>query len=253
MPLWNRNTALWPLLGAMAAALAAVPAHSQDGSAPPPLYSVELAWDYSSRYLFRGIDVQEGRPTSTPHLIVRRGGLAAYYYGYSGDLGEDGPAYEEHDFGLDYTWTRDRLSLILGAVAYTYGQPADFDDTTEVYGLASLDVLLEPTLSLYWDVDLYGGGYASFGLAHDLPLVGERLTLGLSTTLGYDLGYYSDIYATGLGQGWNDLLLGADLSWEVHGPLAVHLGVQRSIALEVLDAAGQEDETVYTVGTALSF
>jgi hypothetical protein len=238
---------------ALAAALLWAPAAgAQEPESGRPALGLELGFDYSSRYVFRGLDLLEGQPTPALRLEVSRGGLFAYYYSYRSRLGEGGPDYEEHDFGLEYTRTRGKLALTFGGFAYTYRRPRDYEDTVEVYGVAGLEVPLAPTLSIYYDTRAEGG-YASLGVSRALPLVPDRLELGLSSTLGYDLGYYSVELDTGRSHGWNDLLLVADLAWNLTGHFAVHAAAQRSIALTVLDAVGQPDESIYTLGATFTF
>ena len=216
-------------------------------------FSLEVGFDHSSRYIFRGVDLLEGRGTPVPRLSVSRGKLTGYYYGYISEIGDAGPDYEEHDFGVEYAASAGRLSLTLGSVAYTYRKPLDYEDELEVYAIAGVEAPLSPTLTVFYDAKGFGGGYASLAVSHDFALVGDRLGLGLSTALGYDLGYYSDVYGEGPGSGLNDLLLGADLSWRALDALSFHVLVQRAIALDVMDEIGQKDQTLYTFGTALNF
>ena len=232
-----------------AAALWSAPA----ARAEEPGVELEVGFDYSGRYIFRGVDLLGRRPALLPRLTVTRGGLSAYYEGYGGEIGRGGPDYEEHDFGIEYGLTAGRLSLTLGSVAYTYRKPVDYEDELEIYAISGLDVPLSPALSVYYDAKGFGGGYASLEVSHELPLVADRLSLGLAGSLGYDLGYYSDVYGTGPSRGWNDARLGADLAWQAFPAVSFHLLAERSIALDVMDAVGERDQTFYTVGTALSF
>lgn len=233
----------------VAAALGGVP----EARAQAPGVEIEAGFEYSGRYIFRGVDLLARRPALLPRLTVSRGGLSAYYEGYGGEIGRGGPDYEEHDFGIEYGLSAGRLSLTLGSVAYTYQKPVDYEDELEIYAIAGLDVLFSPALSVYYDAKGFGGGYASLELGHDLPILSDRLSLGLAGSLGYDLGYYSDVYGTGPGRGWNDLRLGAGLSWQAFPALSFHLMAERSIALDVMDAVGERDQTFYTAGTAVSF
>lgn len=229
------------LLGSLAA-----PARAQESD-----FGLEMGVDYSSRYLFRGLDLLDGEPTPVPRILVSKSGFTAYFYGYYGKMGRGGPDYEEHDFGLEYAAEAGPVALTLGSVTYTYSNPRDWEDEVEVYAIAGLPgVLLEPTLSVYYDAKGFDAGYASLGVGHSFPLAGDRLSLGLSTSLGYDLGYNSQQFDIDQSRGFNDVLLGADLAWTVFGGVSLHVLVQRSIGLDVLDAAGQGDETVVSVGTA---
>lgn len=217
-----------------------------------PSYELEVGYEYSNRYIFRGVDLLDGEPTPTSRVIFTKGGLSTYYYGYFGHIGYGGPDLEEHDFGADYTFTRGKLGLTLGGVAYTYRQPSDWEDTTEVYAIASLDVMLAPTFTAAQEIES-GGRYLSLGVSHELPLWRDCLTLGLGTTVAYDMGYWSEEFELEQRRGWSDLLLRTSLTWKVAGALYAYASVQQSVSLEVLDAAGQEDETTYAVGAMLDF
>lgn len=238
------------LLGILAISLGG--ASSARAQATEPGYEVEVGYEYSNHYIFRGVDLLVGEPTPTPRVIFKRGGLSTYYYGYSGHIGNGGPELEEHDFGADYTFTRGKLGLTLGGVAYTYRKPREWEDTNEIYAVASLDVRLAPTFTAAQGLES-GGRYFSLGVSHELPLWRDRLTLGLGTTVAYDVGYWSEEFELEQRGGWSDLLLRAGLNWKVAGALYASASVQRSVSLEVLDAAGQEDETTCSVGLMLDF
>lgn len=239
-------------LCAVATALAGVCAVQAQEQETGLGFELELGYEYSNLYIFRGVDLLEGEATPTPRVIFGKGGFSAYYYGYYGDVGRGGPDLEEHDFGADYTFTRGRLDLTVGAVAYTYRKPLDWGNTTEAYVAASLDVPLAPTLTVAREFES-GGRYLSVGVSHELPLWRDRLTLGLASTVGYEIEYWSEEFELDRRQGWSDLLLRTDFIWKVAGPWQAYVAVQHSMPLEILDAAGQEEETFYTVGTMLGF
>ena len=67
------------------------------------------------------------------------------------------------------------------------------------------------------------------------------------------MGYWSEAFKLEQRRGWSDLLFRTDLTWKVAGPLYAYASVEQSVSLEVLDAAGQEDETTYSIGTKLDF
>jgi hypothetical protein len=212
-----------------------------------PSYEIEVGSEYSNHYIFRGVDLLDGEPVPASRVIFTKGGLSASYYYSFGHVGSAGPDLEEHDFGADYTFTWRKLGLTLGGVAYTFRQPRDWEDTTEIYAITSLDVMLAPTFTAAQELES-GGRYLSLGVSHELPLWHDRLTLGLGTTVGYDVGYWSEEFELEQRRGWSDLLLRTDINWKVAGALYACASVQRSVSLEVLDAAGQEDETTYSVG-----
>lgn len=212
-------------------------------------WSLGIGYDYYSKYVFRGIDLLDGEPVHNPYVFFGAGGFSAYYYGYYGDIGENGPRYEEADFGLDYTFSLgDKASLKVGALTYQYLNDDSGSDTSEAYAALSFDVPLKPTLTYNYDFDVFDGGYAALGVSHSVPL-GGTLSLGLSAALGVDFGY-NDPESSG---DLNDLLLGVDLPWQVSDKVLLHARYQRSVALQVLDDIGQDDVSIVTVGGSVTF
>jgi hypothetical protein len=257
---WTSRITQTPPVAACALALLLVlpaVAGADDGAeegAAAKRWGVQVATDSASAYWFRGIDVLAKDPVLVPHATATFGSFSAYWWGYKENAGEDRTDYFENDFGLDYTFSPiDVLSLTLGALTYTYVDPEDVADTTEVYAVAALHGPLSPKLSLYYDVDLYDAGYASLGVSHGFALR-EGLTLTPSATYGQNLEWTEKALASTRSPTTqpNDLLLGADFAW-TRGSLGLHATAQRSIALAALEALGQEDFSIYTLGGSYSF
>lgn len=90
------------------------------------------------------------------------------------------------DVTLDYsTMVRSQL-LSAGLVAYIYRDSPSVgpDDTFEVYVSDAVDVLLLPSLTLYYDFSDIKGFYGTFSLAHSFELVEETLNLDFKVSLG---------------------------------------------------------------------
>ncbi len=212
-------------------------------------WSLDLGYDHASRYMFRGVDLLDGEPYESPYVTWTVGDFSLYYSGYYGKVGKGGPRYEEADVGADYTFKLgESVSLTTGAIAYLYPKEDSGTDTTELYATLAVDTFLAPTVSVYWDVDAYDGGYASFGLSHSVPL-GSRLSVELSAAVGLDFGYNDPDTSGDL----NDVLLGVSLPWQLGEHFYLKASAQRSIALSVLDDLGQDDVSFYTVGGGFSF
>jgi hypothetical protein len=94
-----------------------------------------------------------------------------------------------------------KATLTGGIVGYIYpndltdesngGLNTDFN-TWEVYAKAELDVLLAPTLQVFYDIDKIDGAYLEASVAHSLPL-GEKLTLDLGALAGFSAGQDADL------------------------------------------------------------
>ena len=245
--------------------LVAAPGSAQEEKA----WSLELGVDYSTHYLFRGVPLLGDNEVLTPHVSFGLGGFSAYYYGYYGEIPADFTAsgneetYREDDFGADYTFSiGEKFSLTLGAVAYQYSglveEQYGFLDTYELYGSASWDVLLAPTISYWQDMDAVEGGYLQIGISNSWP-AGDKVSFDFSAALGLDFGYNLNAGladALGLDESsgdLNDVLLGLDVPVQVNDWFSFHAMVQQSIALDVLDDIGVDDETTFTGGVGFTF
>ncbi len=85
-------------------------------------------------------------------------------------------------------------------------------DTREVYVSVSADILLSPTISLYYDVDEIKGFYASLGISHGFALM-EKLSLDLGASIGAANHKYNEGYFGEDKHALNDLNLSASLAY----------------------------------------
>jgi hypothetical protein len=232
-------------------------------------WSLDVGADYSTRYMFRGVSLLGDNEVIAPNVTFSVGNFNVYYYGYFGDVPPDFTAsgnelsYHEDDIGADYTFALgDKFGLTLGAVSYMYSSKVEEDygfvDSYELYAIASFDVPLAPTISYYQDMDAVEGGYASFGISHSTPL-GSKASLDFSAAVGFDFGYNlgrgvaEDLGLEESNGDLNDLLVGVDIPIQINDWFAVHAQVQQSIALDVLDDLGVDDETFFTGGVSFTF
>jgi hypothetical protein len=232
-------------------------------------WSLDVSVDYFDHYMFRGVPLLGDNEVLNPHVTYSMGNFNAYYYGYLGDVPADftvsgeTASYHEDDFGADYTFALgEKFGLTLGIVSYMYSNEVTdeygFEDTYELYAIASWDVPLTPTISYYRDMDAVKGGYASVGISHSFPL-GEKASLDFAASVGFDFGYnLPDSYAADLGLDksngdLNDALIGLTVPVQVNDWFGFHVTAQESIALDVLDDIGVDDETIFSGGVSFTF
>jgi hypothetical protein len=106
------------------------------------------------KYLWRGIDLSDSTAVTQGAVEVSAGGFTLGAWG-NAQLEDDG-AYQggeinEVDITLDYTLdVNDLLSVSVGNITYVL---EDLGDTNEAYVGATINTLLSPTLTAYWDWD----------------------------------------------------------------------------------------------------
>ncbi len=242
---------LLPVVALSLALGLASPARAQDGKT----WSFEAAVDYSSLYLFRGVNLLgEGQSVFSAHAGVEKGIVSLLYDGYRGRFDKDGASgrYEEHDVLIQATvQLGEELYLSLGVTGFDYGPAATeglgFRDTWELSGTFTWDVFLHPTVSYNQDVAAIEGGYGTIGLEHTVDL-GPKAGIDLAASLGIDNGY------NGPRKGQvNDFLLRAT-GWADLGPhVSARFEVRYSIAGPALGSLEQGDETILGAGLTASF
>jgi hypothetical protein len=229
----------------------AFPARAQDGKA----WSFEAALDYSSVYLYRGVNLLGGgQGVFSAHAGIERGIVSLLYDGYRGRFDKDGASgrYDEHDVLIQATVKLgDDVYLSLGVTGLDYGpavtEGLGFRDTWELGGTFTWDVFLHPTIAYSQDVAALDGGYGTIGLEHTIGL-GPKAGIDLAASLGIDNGY------NGPRKGQvNDILLRAT-GWADLGPhVSARLEVRYSIAGPALGSLEQGDETILGAGLTASF
>lgn len=175
-----RSLTLATALAAVFFTLAPVAAEAEgaDGTAS---FSAAVA----SRYVWRGQTLSEGLVVQ-PTVGFTLGGFGANLWTNvdldNDEEDDDGIVMNETDLTLSYSMPIGPVNATAGFIHY------DFDgaDTQEIYLTCALATLLNPTLSLYYDIDDGDGGFAVLGASHAFPVGPVSLTAGAS--LGFNLG-----------------------------------------------------------------
>jgi len=253
----------------LALAACALFALAPAASAQEKSWSLDVSADYFDHYIFRGVPILGDNEVLVPHVTYSMGNFNAYYYGYFGDVPADftfsgeTASYHEDDFGADYTFAlNEKFGLTVGIVSYMYSSEVTndygFEDTYELYAIAAWDVALAPTISYYQDMDAVEGAYASLGISHSFPM-GEKASLDFAASVGFDFGYnLTEGYAADLGLDesngdLNDVLIGLSVPVQINDWFGFHVTAQESIALDVLDDIGVDDETIFSGGVSFTF
>lgn len=256
-------------ISCLALAACALVALAPAASAQEKSWSLDVSADYFDHYMFRGVPLLGDNEVLVPHVTYSMGNFNAYYYGYFGDVPADltysgnTASYHEDDFGADYTFALgEKFGLTVGIVSYMYSSETTndygFEDTYELYAVAAWDVALAPTISYYQDMDAVEGAYATLGISHSFPM-GSKASLDFAASVGFDFGYNlgsevaSDNDLEESNGDLNDVLIGLSVPVQVNDWFGFHITAQESIALDVLDDLGYEDETVFSGGVSFTF
>ncbi len=202
------------------------------------------------KYLWRGFDLSDGRPVIQGGADLSSGGFTLSYWSNwqlkSSDNISSGEATET-DIILDYS--RDFGELLSVSVGDIWYQLDGIEDTNELYVSATVNTLLSPTLSMYWDWDACeeDGLYFTLGVSHSLDLM-EGLALNLGALVSYN--QHSD-YAVGDYSGFHNYELSAGLDYALTDALTVSPSFTFSSGID--DDAKEAIDTEILAGVNLSF
>lgn len=165
------------LLAAVAAAFVAL----------PPAFAANTSAGASmgvySSYVWRGITVHKEAAVQ-PSVSL---GYEGFGINLWSDWDSDTRELVETDLTLDYAFSVQKLGLDAG---YIYYGLEGLADTQEFYVSASYDTLLNPSLTLYWDVDEGDGGFLVASVGHSIKLQGrlEGAAVNLGASASANLG-----------------------------------------------------------------
>jgi len=196
----------------------------------PALATIEVEGDayvgVYDKYLWRGFDLSNGQPVAQGGVDISALGFTLSYWsnvqlsnGNTADIDWlDGDEVTETDITLDYTHDFGPVSVSVGDIYYNFNVPGN---THEVYLGLTADVLLAPSLKIYYDWDIANeldmdGLYYSLGVSHSFDLM-EKISLGLGATANYNdespfVGEYSD---------WHNYELSASIDYAVTDQISV--------------------------------
>jgi hypothetical protein len=182
--------------------------------AAPALAQWSFQIDTVSRYIWRGFDLfapDNGAFQPSATYTFGDSGLSANVW-TSFALG-DRSIYrydDEIDVTLTYVIpTSDRFDLSVGLIHYGWYFDRNFalktSTTQELFLTAGWpQAPLRPSLSLYYDVNMGSGLYASLKVGQDIRLA-EKLAVTVTASIGYNSRQWIE------GSGFSDLTLGASL------------------------------------------
>lgn len=224
--------------------------------------------DIVSEYVWRG-QLLTDEPVIQPYVEVSSGGLCLNIWSSidttdTNEVGNETYRIQEVDYTLSYGGTVTEGLDMEGGVIYYDFPGTGFDATQEAYVSASLsDILLTPSLTVYYDFDEVEGIYANAGIGHAFEL-SERLSLSLSGSLGwgdkdYNMGYFtvddSGLNDTVDDSGLNDLAISTSLDYEVNETFSMSFFLAHSELVDgdVEDAVNDSGITTGGIGFYFSY
>ena len=164
----------------------------------------EITVDYGSAYIWRGqvlnsaAVIQPGMTVTTPVGVW----LNAWGNVDATKKNELAGKFNEVDLTAAYTLPLEGpVAVDLGAINYLFpyhseqGEDA-LDETSELFASLGLDVLLAPTLAVYYDIDEIQGAYVNAGIGHSYAAT-EKVSLDAGLAVGwgsskYNAGYFDE-------------------------------------------------------------
>ena len=179
----NFNKTKKLITGIVAASLlfaAGIPAAMAEEEMPTAEASVSI---YSA-YIWRGFGLSDDSMVIQPSMTVGYKGFAMNLWGNldTDYYAENTTKYNETDITLSYDGAYEKLGYGVGYIYYALDAA---DDTQEIYGTLSYDIMLSPTLTFYYDVDHFSGAYyATFDISHSFTIA-ENYVLDLGALVSY--------------------------------------------------------------------
>jgi uncharacterized protein (TIGR02001 family) len=209
---------------------------------------------FYDKYLWRGFDLSGSMPVSQGGVDVTMGAFTVSYWSnmqLKNDSGEGFDAGEitETDITLDYSRDiNDLVSISLGNIFYALD---GLEDTNELYLTTSLNVLLAPSVTVYydWDKAKKNGLFFALGIGHTFELM-DKLSISPGLTVTYN--DESD-YAVGNYKGWHNVESGFTVDYALTEDIALAASFQSSTGLCDDAKKAIDTETVAGLSATLSF
>ena len=161
----------------------------------------EVTVDFASKYIWRGQNLDDDA-VFQPSIGAGYGDFTATIWGNLELTNMNGNSdFSELDYSLDYSTAMPGIEGIgysLGVIYYDFPGTAT-PDTTELYWALNFDLLLNPSVTVYHDMDEAEGTYVSLGIGHSFEQIAELtadVTVGMDVgaSLGWGCGSYDKYY-----------------------------------------------------------
>jgi hypothetical protein len=197
----KKNRRIWACIAAATVIFAGYSVVLAEDEAKPAAEEVSkpsaaLDLGVFSQYIWRGFELSHNSIVIQPSVTL---GYEGFSFNVWGNMDTDQhirgsddstSKYTETDLTLSYAKTLGPVKLTGGYIYYALaGTPeTGSQDTQELFVSATLNTILNPTLSVYRDIANLPAWYINFGISHSQPIY-DKITLDLGASAGY---YYSE-------------------------------------------------------------
>jgi opacity protein-like surface antigen len=213
-----------------------------------------------NKYLFRGIDLSNNKWVSQFGADLSYKGFTLSYWsnlltkGFDGNpVGFKAGDITETDITLNYAFTP--IELLTFNVGNTFYSLEGLNDTNELYVKTTLNTLLSPTLSVYWDYDEanYAGLFYTLSVGHSFELA-KKLGLNLGALISYNQSNWSTS-GNVEDNTWHNYELSAGLNYSITDKLGASASYTYSNALshKAREVSTVSDESLYGFKVAYNF
>ena len=225
----------------------------------------DLTLDLYSAYVWRGCVVND-RPVWQPAgtLAYETGDYGTFLAGVWANFdmtkrnkAHTGGGLNEIDYTANYSIDVADFTLDAGHIWYTFPKASGSDylgSTREIYGAVTYNhELLTPAFSAYYDYAAVDGWYLNSSLNKEVG-VGDQLTLGAESSLGWGSAHYMSGYFSTGGSGFADLNFALYAAYALTDQVTIGLKLAYTILLDS-DARDNEvyrDENIVWGGLNLA-
>lgn len=190
----------------------------------------ELRADYVSKYIWRGQNVDDD-PVFQQSINLSWEDFTAAIWGNLEltNINDKRGNFSEIDYYLDYSSDllgSKGIGYSVGFIYYDFpGATADgtrTPDTSEIFGGLNFYLPLNPSVTVYHDLDEVEGSYASLSFEHNIETITQitpniPVGLDISASLGYGSGSYNKYYWGTDQSKLNDLMFSVSFHIEIGG------------------------------------
>ena len=233
-------------------------AYAAEEAAEESAVSATLDLTALNSYVWRG-QVLNDEAVLQPSLTVAKNGFAINWWGnynLTDNVTGDEFEFSEHDIGLSYSalCPFTGANMTLGIVNYDF--PNQFTaaaadnislvaDTAEAYFSAAFtEVLLAPTLSVYYDLKEADGFYGSLAISHAIALA-DAISLNLGASIGGSDSDWGSYYFGDVDANFTDYSLSATLPVAVGDSWTITPGIQYTSLVNDAEDAVNDNPNLY--------